>query len=121
MRMPAARNSTGIVERVRAITGRVDLVHANNSRDAFDSGADRHANMSSGQIDPETIASIVREAGCDVIVETPREGQADDIDFLRKAAPGRIVSASADAYSARTADGSVRSSGRSVTRLIAVG
>ena len=75
----------GIVERVRAITGRVDLVHANNSRDAFDSGADRHANMTSGQIDPEAIAAVVRAAGCDVIVETPREGQADDIEFLRKA------------------------------------
>jgi deoxyribonuclease-4 len=75
----------GIVERVRAITGRVDLVHANNSRDAFDSGADRHANLFTGQIDPAAIAAIARAADCDVIVETPREGQADDIDFLRKA------------------------------------
>ena len=75
----------GIVERVRAITGRIDLVHANNSRDAFDSGADRHANMADGQIDPDVIAGIARGAGGDVIVETPREGQADDIEFLRKA------------------------------------
>ena len=74
----------GIVERVKAITGRVDLVHANNSRDAFDSGADRHANMADGQIDPEVIAGIARDAGCDVIIETPREGHADDIEFLRK-------------------------------------
>ena len=28
-----------IVDRVKAITGRIDLVHANDSRDAFDSGA----------------------------------------------------------------------------------
>jgi deoxyribonuclease-4 len=75
----------GIVDRVRAITGRVDLVHANNSRDAFDSGADRHANLADGQIDPDVIAGIARAAGSDVIVETPREGQADDIEFLRKA------------------------------------
>jgi deoxyribonuclease-4 len=75
----------GIVDRVRAITGRVDLVHANNSRDAFDSGADRHANMADGQIAPDMIAGIARAAGCDVIVETPREGHADDIEFLRKA------------------------------------
>jgi deoxyribonuclease-4 len=74
----------GIVDRVRAITGRVDLVHANNSRDAFDSGADRHANMADGQIDPEVIAGIARDAGSDVIIETPREGHADDIEFLRK-------------------------------------
>jgi deoxyribonuclease-4 len=75
----------GIVERVRAITGRIDLVHANNSRDAFDSGADRHANLADGQIDAEVIGAIARTAGCDVIVETPREGQGDDIEFLRKA------------------------------------
>jgi deoxyribonuclease-4 len=75
----------GIVDRVRAITGGIDLVHANNSRDAFDSGADRHANMADGQIDPDVIAAVARSAGSDVIVETPREGHADDIEFLRKA------------------------------------
>ena len=75
----------GIVDRVRAITGRIDLVHANSSRDAFDSGADRHANFDAGMIGPETIASIVREAGSDALVETPREGQRADIDFLRAA------------------------------------
>ena len=32
----------GLVDRLRTITGRVDLVHANDSRDGFDSGADRH-------------------------------------------------------------------------------
>ena len=74
----------GIVDRVRAITGRVDLVHANNSRDEFDSGADRHANLADGQADPDVIADIARAAGSDVIVETPREGHADDINFLRK-------------------------------------
>ena len=68
----------------RLPSGRVDLVHANNSRDAFDSGADRHANLADGQIDPDVIAGIVRDAGSDAIVETPREGHADDIEFLRK-------------------------------------
>jgi deoxyribonuclease IV len=77
----------GIVDRVLAITGRVDLVHANDSRDAFDSGADRHANLGSGQIDQETIADVCRAAGSDVIVETPAEGQGADIAFLRKAVP----------------------------------
>ncbi|MDT4920556.1 MAG: deoxyribonuclease [Pseudonocardiales bacterium] len=74
----------GIVERVRAITGRIDLVHANNSRDAFDSGADRHAALESGEIDPELIAEVCRAAGSDVIVETPGETQAADIAYLRK-------------------------------------
>jgi deoxyribonuclease-4 len=75
----------GIVERVLAITGRIDLVHANNSRDAFDSGADRHANFGMGTIEAEAIAEVCRQAGCDVIVETPGgpEGQGADIDYLR--------------------------------------
>jgi deoxyribonuclease-4 len=41
-----------VVEQVLAITGRIDLVHANDSRDAFDSGADRHTNFGAGRIDP---------------------------------------------------------------------
>ena len=40
----------GLVDRVKAITGRIDLVHANDSRDAFDSGADRHANFGEGEV-----------------------------------------------------------------------
>ena len=77
---------TGIVDRVMAITGRIDLVHANDSRDAFDSGADRHTNFGSGFIEPEAIAAVVRAAGCDVLVETPADGQADDISYLRNKA-----------------------------------
>jgi deoxyribonuclease-4 len=73
-----------IVDRVRAITGRIDLVHANNSRDAFDSGADRHANFEAGTVDPELIATVCRDAACDVIVETPADGQRDDLEFLHK-------------------------------------
>ena len=34
-----------IVDRVKAITGRIDLVHCNNSRDEFGSGRDRHAGL----------------------------------------------------------------------------
>lgn len=73
-----------IVDRVKAITGRIDLVHANNSRDAFDSGADRHANFDSGTFDSDLIAKVCRDAGCDVIVETPSDGHVDDLEFLRK-------------------------------------
>jgi deoxyribonuclease IV len=75
-----------IAERVRAITGRIDLVHANNSRDAFDSGADRHANFDSGTFDSELIAAVCRDAGTDVIVETPGGpgGQGADLEYLRK-------------------------------------
>src|SRR6266567_3314290 len=74
-----------IVDRVKAITGRIDLVHANDSRDAFDSGRDRHDNLGHGTIDPDLIVAVVRAAGCPVVVETPGgvEGQGADIAFLR--------------------------------------
>lgn len=81
----AGEDLADAVARVKAITGRIDLVHANNSRDAFDSGADRHANFDAGTIDADLIADVCREARCDaVIVETPAEGQAADLSFLRK-------------------------------------
>lgn len=77
-----------VVDRVRAITGRIDLVHANSSRDEAGSGRDRHANFATGTIPPELIAHVVREAGCDALVETPAERQAEDIAFLRAALAG---------------------------------
>ncbi|MEV0714666.1 deoxyribonuclease IV [Asanoa sp. NPDC050611] len=75
----------GLVDRVKAITGRIDLVHCNDSKDPFDSGRDRHDNLGSGMIDPELLIAVVRAAGAPVIVETPDEsdGQATDIAFLR--------------------------------------
>ncbi|MDX6214671.1 MAG: deoxyribonuclease, partial [Frankiales bacterium] len=72
-----------IVDRVMAITGRIDLVHCNDSRDAFDSGADRHANFGTGQIDPDLLVAVVKAAGCPAVVETPSDGQADDIALLK--------------------------------------
>ena len=75
-----------IVERVKAITGRIDLVHANGSKDGFDSGRDRHENFSSGSIDPKLIVAVVRAAGAPVVVETPggADGQGADIAYLRE-------------------------------------
>ncbi|HEY2950489.1 MAG TPA: deoxyribonuclease IV [Micromonosporaceae bacterium] len=74
-----------VVDRVKAITGRIDLVHANDSKDPFDSGRDRHDNLGHGSIDPDTLVAVVRTAGAPVVVETPggAEGQAADIAFLR--------------------------------------
>jgi deoxyribonuclease-4 len=71
------------VDRVKAITGRIDLVHCNNSRDAFDSGADRHANFDSGTIDRQALLDVVRAAGAPVVCETPEPGLAADITWLR--------------------------------------
>ncbi|MFC4588050.1 deoxyribonuclease IV [Sphaerisporangium corydalis] len=73
-----------VVDRVKAITGRIDLIHCNDSRDTFDSGADRHANLGKGQIDPELILGVCRAAGAPIVVETPADGQAADIAFLRE-------------------------------------
>ena len=68
------------------ITGRIDLVHCNDSRDSFDSGADRHANLGDGEIAAEALLAVVAAAGAPIVVETPggREGQAADIAWLRK-------------------------------------
>jgi deoxyribonuclease-4 len=75
-----------MVERVRAVTGRIDLVHCNDSRDPFDSRRDRHTNLGGGEIPEDLLVHVAREAGCDVIVETPDDGggQAADIAWLRE-------------------------------------
>jgi deoxyribonuclease-4 len=85
----AGEDLLDVVDRVKAITGRIDLVHANDSRDPFGSGADRHANFGTGQIDPEAIVAVVAAAGAPVIVETPGgpQGQSGDIDYLRAHLP----------------------------------
>jgi deoxyribonuclease-4 len=79
----------GIVDRVLAITGRINLVHANDSKDPADSGRDRHENFGAGQIDPAVLVAVVEKAGAPVVCETPGgvEGQAADIAFLRDRLP----------------------------------
>jgi deoxyribonuclease IV len=71
----------GIAGRVKAITGRIDLIHGNNSRDEFGSGRDRHAGMEQGTIDPARLVAVIEAAGAPVICETP--DPAADITWLR--------------------------------------
>ncbi|HYZ99390.1 MAG TPA: deoxyribonuclease IV, partial [Acidimicrobiales bacterium] len=71
------------VERIRGITGRIDLVHCNDSKDPAGSGADRHANIGTGTIDPELLVAVVEAADAPVVCETADEGRKDDIAFLR--------------------------------------
>jgi len=73
---------SGIADRVKAITGRIDLVHCNNSRDEFGSGRDRHAGMTQGTIDPNVLADLIRGIGGAVICETP--DPPADIAWLRE-------------------------------------
>lgn len=77
----------GLVERVKAITGRLDLVHVNDSRDAFGSSADRHANLGKGNCDPVGLVDVIRTAGCPFVVETPGEVKEHlaDLEWIRAA------------------------------------
>jgi deoxyribonuclease-4 len=78
------------VERARAITGRLDLLHVNDSRDPPGTGADRHANIGSGTIDLDVLRAMIRAADAPSIVETPREPDAlrADVEFVRSALAG---------------------------------
>ena len=83
----AGEDLSGAVELLRSLTGRVDLVHCNDSRDPHDSRRDRHTNLGDGEIPPALILEVVRSADTDVVVETPDGddggGQKADIAWLR--------------------------------------
>src|SRR4051794_22772174 len=78
----AGEEMVGAAERIMGITGRIDLVHANDSKDSAGSGRDRHEHLGAGQIDPEVLVAVVRTAKAPVICETPLAGVKDDIAFL---------------------------------------
>ena len=76
------------VERAVAITGGLDLLHANDSRDPAGTGADRHERLGEGKIDPEALRAMISAglaAAPAAVVETPGPlaGLRDDIEFVR--------------------------------------
>ena len=75
-----------VVDDVRAITGRIDLVHLNNSRDPAGSSRDRHAPLVGGEIPTELLVGVARAAGCPVVLETPGDApaHAEEIALLRE-------------------------------------
>lgn len=77
-----------LVERVINATGKIDLVHANDSKDPFDSRRDRHQNLGKGNIPSVDLARAIVVADAPVVVETPGApaDQADDIVWVRSAA-----------------------------------
>jgi deoxyribonuclease IV len=83
----AGEDLTDVVKRVLDATGRIDLVHANSSRDEPGTGADRHANFGSGKMEVDAIVQMAREAVAGgaptVICETPWAGLAHDLEYLR--------------------------------------
>ena len=83
----AGEELSDAVERVLAITGRIDLLHVNDSRDPPGTGADRHATSARGRSARTRCAGMIRAAGGPAVVETPRDLDAlrADIDFVREA------------------------------------
>ncbi len=81
----AGEDLATVVDRIRGMTGRLDLVHCNDSRDPLGSHRDRHANLGEGEIPEELLAAIVSSAGAPVVVETPggTEEQGADVSWVR--------------------------------------
>lgn len=71
------------VDEIRAITGRIDLVHANDSEGPFGSGRDRHRNLGHGTIGAEIVLESCLAARAPVICETPVDAIATDIAMIR--------------------------------------
>jgi deoxyribonuclease-4 len=78
----AGEDLADAVDRITAITGRIDLVHCNNSRDEFGSARDRHAPIRQSTIDAEQLVAVCAAANAPVILETDPDTQADDIAWL---------------------------------------
>lgn len=76
----------GAVDLITGLTGRVALVHANDSRDPAGSNRDRHENLGEGEIPEELLVGVVRAANAPAVVETRGdvEQQKADIAWLRE-------------------------------------
>jgi deoxyribonuclease-4 len=83
----AGEDLSDAVDRVLAIVGKIDLLHANDSRDPAGTGADRHANLGRGEIGEDVLRDMIRAAKAPVVCETPgtHEDMRSDLDFARAA------------------------------------
>lgn len=83
----AGEGLSDAVERLLAIVGKIDLLHANDSRDPQGTGADRHANLGKGEIGADVLREMIRAANAPVICETPGGATAmrADLAFVRAA------------------------------------
>jgi deoxyribonuclease-4 len=73
-----------VVDAIRAVTGRIDLVHANDSQGGFDSGRDRHTRLGTGEIDAAALVATIAAAGATAVCETPDATLAEDVTWLRE-------------------------------------
>lgn len=86
----AGEELSDAVERVLGIVGRIELLHANDSKDPPGSGRDRHANLGRGVIGPDVLRDMIRACEAPVVCETPgvtRDVRAD-LEFVRDALRG---------------------------------
>ncbi|MGH2848701.1 MAG: TIM barrel protein, partial [Thermoleophilaceae bacterium] len=86
----AGEELSDAVERALAITDRMDLLHANDSRDPPGTGADRHTSLGTGKMDTEALRKMIRagaKAKAPIVVETPgpRAVLQADLEFVRDA------------------------------------
>lgn len=80
----AGEDLTDVIERVLKVVGKIDVLHCNDSRDEAGTGADRHANIGQGKMEPDSILSMVQASKAEVVIfETPWPGVKDDLDWLR--------------------------------------
>jgi deoxyribonuclease-4 len=88
----AGEELSDAVERVLAIVDRIDLLHANDSRDPPGTGADRHANLGRGTIGADALRGMIRAAKAPVVCETPGAAaeMRADLEFVRKALAGKL-------------------------------
>ena len=86
----AGEELSDAVDRALDIVGRIDLLHANDSRDPPGTGADRHANLGRGEIETGALREMIRAAKAPVVCETPGGGDEmrADLAFVREALGG---------------------------------
>ncbi|MGH2813316.1 MAG: deoxyribonuclease IV [Actinomycetota bacterium] len=81
----AGEQLSDVVERVLKVVGKIDVLHCNSSRDQPGTGADRHANIGDGKMDPEAILDMIRAAAAPIVIfETPWPGIIRDVAWLRE-------------------------------------
>ncbi|MEU2444063.1 deoxyribonuclease IV [Streptomyces althioticus] len=74
-------------------TGRLRLIHANDSKDVVGAHKDRHANIGAGHVGEDPFRDLMTHpetAGVPLVIETPggKEGHAADVERLKKLRDG---------------------------------
>ena len=82
----AGADMANAVDLITGLVGGVNLVHCNDSKDEHGSNRDRHENLGRGQIPPDLLVGVVRDADAPLILETPggAEEHRADLAWLRE-------------------------------------